>query len=722
MSIPESIGIVPVEFLETLASLWDEEDTREARRIGRAVDWTPPADLDRASVASRARAYLARVTPAVSGQGGHNQTYHAACVLLLRFAMTPEEAYTLMEEWNQKCSPPWEPDELWRKIREVDTKEAGPRGEYLRPLIREGLRTKRAVEIAARNSRIAGNGGAGAAAAGITATTATAATTAATAAPRADSPANASNGQGGTPGVNGAAGGGTGSPGASGSPPAPPVPPSGNGGVTVGASVASILFTNFHREAVPSGDGTRIREVDIGYPLQHIAGQLASFSGGWPKRIGGQLIAEHNCKPHWIRSASSLFPWIAARLPNGTDANGILWAHGHDKPTKEEFYNYLLQTAEESHALEIYPHEPPMPKHCYIHEPLPEPNQAALEELLDRFTPASDIDRQLIIAFLLTLVWGGKCGQRPAWLFTTDGGVSTGCGAGKSTVAHKGSRLVGNYISASDNDTMKTLQERIFSDIGLSSRVILLDNVKSLRFSWGELEAMITCPILSGRQMYVGEGRRPNNLVVVITLNGASLSKDMAKRTVVVKVKPAKFTSTWDMETDSLIDKHRWGIISALIERLRGQRTPIDVRSRWGQWEGEVLSLLDDPRGCQDVISQRAEEVDNDQEEASTIREEFIRQIQNGDWEDPEEAYIFFPSSVAADIINTAMGEKRPVNKAMGLLRMLGIKELANYRSGTKGRGCTWKGEQSVHKHPRLFGKDERYKGSEISDDLSDLE
>ena len=40
-----------------------------------------------ADVADRARKYLAKIPPAVSGQGGHGATFHAACVLTLGFGL-----------------------------------------------------------------------------------------------------------------------------------------------------------------------------------------------------------------------------------------------------------------------------------------------------------------------------------------------------------------------------------------------------------------------------------------------------------------------------------------------------------------------------------------------------------------------------------------------------------------------------------------------------------
>ena len=73
---------------------------------------------------------MQRVEPAISKQGGHNQTFHAACVLVLDFDLSPAEAYPLFAEWNLTCDPPWSDCDLRRKLEEAD-KQPGERGRLL---------------------------------------------------------------------------------------------------------------------------------------------------------------------------------------------------------------------------------------------------------------------------------------------------------------------------------------------------------------------------------------------------------------------------------------------------------------------------------------------------------------------------------------------------------------------------------------------------------------
>lgn len=91
----------------------------------RAPDFNSPA-----AVVERARKYLAKIEPAVSGQNGHNQTFRAACILVLGFELAHADAVALLTEWNVSCVPPWDHRDIERKAREA-AKQGGPRG-YLR--------------------------------------------------------------------------------------------------------------------------------------------------------------------------------------------------------------------------------------------------------------------------------------------------------------------------------------------------------------------------------------------------------------------------------------------------------------------------------------------------------------------------------------------------------------------------------------------------------------
>ena len=72
-------------------------------------------------IAERARRYLQKMPDAIEGQGGDLDTYKVACVLVLDFDMTIDEAWPILQEWNQShCDPPWDDPRLRRKLDEAN--------------------------------------------------------------------------------------------------------------------------------------------------------------------------------------------------------------------------------------------------------------------------------------------------------------------------------------------------------------------------------------------------------------------------------------------------------------------------------------------------------------------------------------------------------------------------------------------------------------------------
>jgi hypothetical protein len=79
----------------------------------------PAADvvLDQDDAVVRARGYLESAAPlAIEGEGGDATTYRVACAVK-DFGISEGLAHDLMLElWNDRCSPPWDADELRQKI------------------------------------------------------------------------------------------------------------------------------------------------------------------------------------------------------------------------------------------------------------------------------------------------------------------------------------------------------------------------------------------------------------------------------------------------------------------------------------------------------------------------------------------------------------------------------------------------------------------------------
>jgi len=87
------------------------------------IDGAGPLDL-----VERARRYLAKVPPAISGQHGHDQTFAAACALVQGFGFSATEAASLLAEYNLRCSPPWSEHELAHKLADAERAAPPPEG------------------------------------------------------------------------------------------------------------------------------------------------------------------------------------------------------------------------------------------------------------------------------------------------------------------------------------------------------------------------------------------------------------------------------------------------------------------------------------------------------------------------------------------------------------------------------------------------------------------
>lgn len=111
-----------------LPTLPDEPQERQAELDAFLLELFPPTPA--LSVVDRARLYMQKMPPAISGQSGHNATFRVACVLVLGFGLTLSEALGLLNEYNVNCQPPWTQAELAHKVNSA-AKQPGPRN-YLR--------------------------------------------------------------------------------------------------------------------------------------------------------------------------------------------------------------------------------------------------------------------------------------------------------------------------------------------------------------------------------------------------------------------------------------------------------------------------------------------------------------------------------------------------------------------------------------------------------------
>jgi replicative DNA helicase len=93
---------------------WLAKPDPEARQapLPTPAKLAPQQDIER-----RASAYIAKMPPAIAGQNGHAATFEAAIMLARGFALSEEQTYRLLCEYNARCVPPWNEKELRHKAK-----------------------------------------------------------------------------------------------------------------------------------------------------------------------------------------------------------------------------------------------------------------------------------------------------------------------------------------------------------------------------------------------------------------------------------------------------------------------------------------------------------------------------------------------------------------------------------------------------------------------------
>ena len=459
------------------------------------------------------------------------------------------------------------------------------------------------------------------------------------------------------------------------------------------------------------GETTNTKGTVTKLPLtmREIMARTGTQTENWPRRVGRALFV-HDEKHGiaWLEKPSALFGWLASRVGK------ISWHDGASFVARADFFAELQRTSDKYRSVETLPHEPRCADHYYACGSVQPGNGDTLRRLLDRFCPATNIDRDLLLAAIVTPAWGGPCGTRPAFVITADDGR----GSGKTTVAKVIGHLWGGLLSFSHNEDVNRIKTRMLSPEALTVRACLLDNVKSLRFSWSELESMITAPVIGGHRMYVGESTRPNNLTWYITLNGASLSTDMAQRSVIIKVKKPKRSATWEEDTTRFVDAHRDELVADCIGLLRRDPFPLKTFTRWATWEKDVLQRMPEPADAQTIIVERQGIADAENDAAELLVEYFAEQLSRLHYSQDRDQ-VFIPSGVATDWYNRCLNEKQKTVSVGRLLSQMihegGVTRLRpNKARSLGGRGFIWMGpnwDANETINTDLIERIERYQG-----------
>lgn len=132
----------PVKLLHVeRGATWHHHDLMARLRAARDAH-------DRDALLARVEQYMRATPPAISGEGGDLLTYRVCCIQH-DFGLTDAEFWPLLKAWNNTCVPPWDDDDLRRKMdnaQRYHRKEDGHKVDGVAPASVPGLAVKESKE------------------------------------------------------------------------------------------------------------------------------------------------------------------------------------------------------------------------------------------------------------------------------------------------------------------------------------------------------------------------------------------------------------------------------------------------------------------------------------------------------------------------------------------------------------------------------------------------
>ena len=360
--------------------------------------------------------------------------------------------------------------------------------------------------------------------------------------------------------------------------------------------------------------------VDISHSLKGAIGENGLA------RINGLLFTVEGEQVRLLSGVDSLFAWIQehARVDwiAGKRIMDPVMGQSCSPVNRREFYEHCRDTIQPDYeTIERLPHDPPLGKSFYIGGKLPPADGTALAELAERLNPATELDRDLMLAALITPGWGGPPGARPAFVLMNELASQSGVGAGKTSTAQLFAEMWGGSISLRPDESWDRALGRLLSDDALLRRCVIIDNLKG-KLSSGSLESSITSRSIDGHRMYHGQYRRPNVLTWYLTANTPDLSRDLADRCVLIHVGAPQHASTFAAWAEDFIATRQEALVADVMAWLRQPprcELSAALRDRWSTWGDAILSRFETGNDMLEKIKMRRPEVDADLESANEI-------------------------------------------------------------------------------------------------------
>lgn len=377
---------------------------------------------------------------------------------------------------------------------------------------------------------------------------------------------------------------------------------------------------------VDDDDGKKKR-IRHRLPLNRITEHVLDLFGLRLFRMSGSLILDHGEGLQVIDDVNALFAQLHRE-------GQVQWVGGSDDRgnnfvSRQELRAALITQARQVEEVSEYPLHP-TPRRVYITgrlKPTGSGDGSVLAELVAMFAPASEIDRILIEAMIVTLVWGGPPGKRP--MFVVTGPQHTGKTKLIELIA---SVIGGEFKPLLTSRSGDALSKQLLADCYVDKRVVLFDNLTGYTRN-PEIASLVTSQWIDGRASHGVQKRRANYMIWAATTTDPRLDTDLATRSFLVELAPPTQNPQFETEVARFIEKNRPEIIGDCLAKLRGSPGTIDPKahSRFPEWDAQVLGVVT-PRATEVLLDRRGriKEVNEDLEALGLFHQELPTLALNG--------------------------------------------------------------------------------------------
>jgi len=428
-------------------------------------------------------------------------------------------------------------------------------------------------------------------------------------------------------------------------------------------------FSNYRwgRKATSAGEKTKPGQVPI--HINELVDDVFLRFKGFPRRVGATMFDddEDTGKIRQIKSVDALFAWIAEKSKQRIEWSFRLGG----AVTRAELFASLYARCKEYQMISPVPTWPLRDDVYYTFRELPPPTPDGryFDDFCMLFAPASGEDMELLRVFVASPLYYHPKVDRPMWIIDSEHGQ----GVGKTKLVEMVAFLYGgtdiessepfwvDYKLINNESSLYQIFRRLLSHNGRQKRIFLLDNVDGY-FKSSALATLVTQGSISGLAPYgTSEETRTNDLTYVITSNSATVSRDLASRSIFINLmKPEEPAKLWENHVQEYIQSYRLNIISDIMAKL-DQGAPFEFTpvTRFKVWEQEVLVPIMERREiyhqCGKSNHDRQVSADGEMDEAETIQQHFREQIDTRTSLNPDTCCLWIESKVISEWCSDAI-------------------------------------------------------------------